>query len=132
MSIRVKYSIDVGLSENTTGLKELGGTGASPWTGTNDQMDDGGTFIRNFAGGSVDTLVDLNGLTAGRLIIIKTSQTITFKKNSSAGESSTIRALGVGSTDGVMVWTCDEVTSLYISVPGSTAAKVTFGFAGTI
>ncbi len=131
MGIRVKFSLDFSLSDNNTGGKELGGAPV-PWSGTCDLMDDGGTFRRKFLGGVTDQLVDINGLTACRLLAIKTTQAITIKKNSSGGEAWDIKPLGTGATDGVMYLTTDGITSLYISVPGSTAAEVTFSIAGTV
>lgn len=130
MGIRIKFVLDVSLSENSAGGKDLGSTPS--WTGTNDNMDDGGTFRRRFAGSSTDVLVDLNGLSTGRFIAIKTTQTITIKKNATSGEAWTIQALGTGATDGIMIITTNGVTALYISVPGTTAAEVTFSLAGTM
>ncbi len=129
MSIRIKFDLDLSLSENTSGAEELGKS--PPWSGVNDTMDDGGTFRRRFAGGVTDQLVDINGLTTCKFLAIKSSQPITFKKNSSGGESTSITPLGFGATDGILIMTTDSITSLYVSNPGSLAAEVTFYICGT-
>lgn len=127
--IRIKFNIEYSISEGTAGAKELGL--APPWNGTNDQMDDGGTFRRKIFAGASDVLIDLNGLATGRLLAIKTDNTITIKKNSSAGEPWTIKPLGIGATYGVWFLTTDGITSLYVSNAGSDDAEVVFTLAGT-
>lgn len=129
MAIRVKFDVSLSLSENTLENKELGVT--PPWSGTNDQQDDGGTWRQKLIAGATDVLVSLNGLAHGRLIAVKTTQTITIKKNSSGGEAWTIKALGVGATDGIFVITSDSITSLYVTNAGALDAEVTFSVAGT-
>lgn len=130
MAIRVKFNIDLSLSETTTEAKELGAT--PPWTGCNDQQDDGGTFRRRIPAGSTDVEVDINGLTAARLLAIKSNQEVTVKKNSDSGEAWTIRPLGVGALDGVFVVTTDGITSLFFSNAGALDAEVTIAMAGII
>jgi len=128
MAIRVNFEILLQLSETTQESKELGKT--SPWRGTNDQQINGGTFLQRIAAGASDVLVDLNGLANGTLLGIKSSEEITIKKNSAVGEAWTIKPLGIGALDGVMLITTTGVTSLYVSNAGSIDADVTFAFAG--
>ena len=128
MAIRVKFELDLQISENSTGQKELGKT--APWSGTNDQQDNGGTWRQRLDAGATDVLVDLNGLVTGHLIAIKSDQEITVKKNSAVGEAWTISPLGTGATEGIFVITPDGVTSLYVSNAGSLDAEVTFSIAG--
>lgn len=128
MAIRVKFEVDLQISENTQGQKELGKT--APWCGTNDLQDNGGTWRQRLSAGDTDIQVDLNGLANGRLIAIKSSEEILVKKNSAAGEAWTIRPLGTGATDGIFVITTDGVTSLFLSNVGSLDADVTFSIAG--
>ena len=128
MAIRVKFELDLQISENSLGQKELGKT--APWSGTNDLQDNGGTWRQRLDAGATDVLVDLNGLATGRLIAIKTDQEITVKKDSAGGEPWTIRPLGTGALDGVFMITTDGVTSLYVSNAGSLDAEVTFSIAG--
>jgi len=128
MAIRVKYELNLQISENSHGQKELGKT--APWSGTNDQQDNGGTWRQRVVAGETDTLVDLNGLVTGHLIAIKSDQEISIKKNSNVGEAWTISPLGIGATDGIFVITTDGVTSLYVTNAGSLDAEVTFSVAG--
>ena len=128
MSIRVKFKVDLSLSETTAEGKELGLT--APWSGTNDLQDDGGTWRRKVVAGAIDVLIDLNGLANGRLIAIKSNKEITVKKNATTGEAWTIRPLGTGALDGVMVITTDGVTALYVTNAGTADAEVTFLVAG--
>ena len=128
MAIRVKFELDLQLSEGSQGQKELGKT--APWTGTNDQQDNGGTWRQRIDAGATDVLIDLNGLANGRLIALKTSQEISIKKNASGGEAWTIRPLGTGAVDGVFMITTDGITSLYITNAGGLDAEVTFSIAG--
>ena len=130
MSVRIKFDIDFSLSETSAGSKELGL--APPWSGISDALDDGGTFRRRIAANATDVVIDLNGLTTGRFLAIKTNKTISIKKNSAGGEPWTIRAIGTGATDGVWFCTTDGVTSLYVTNAGAEIAEVTFSFAGTI
>lgn len=128
MAVRVKFEIDLQVSENAQGQKELGKT--APWTGTNDQMDNGGTWRQRIDAGATDVLVDLNGLANGRLIALKSSEEISVKKNSAGGEAWTIKPLGTGATDGVFMVTTDGVTALYLTNAGSLDADVTFSVVG--
>ena len=128
MAIRVKFEVDLQLSESPQGMKELGKT--PPWSGTNDQQDNGGTWRQRIDAGATDVLVDLNGLANGRLIAIKSNQEISVKKNADTGEAWTIKPLGTGALDGVFMITTDGVTSLYVSNAGSIDAEVTFSVAG--
>lgn len=128
MSIRVNYNINLSLSETTLEQKELGMT--PPWVGTNDQLDDGGTFRRRITAGSVDVQVSLLGLSNGRLLAIKTTQQISFKKNSNSGEAWTIRPLGTGALDGIFLCTTDAITSVYVTNSGTLDAEVTFSVGG--
>jgi hypothetical protein len=128
MAIRVKFEIDLSLSENSIEAKELGMT--PPWKGTNDQQDDGGTWRRKIVAGATDVLIDLNGLANGRLIAVKTNKTVLLKKNSAAGESWPIRPLGTGALDGIFFCTTDGITALYVTNGGSEDAEVTFTVAG--
>lgn len=130
MSIRIKFSIDYSISESNAGSKELGLS--PPWVGITDAMDDGGTWRRRIASGASDVLIDLNGLTTCRFLTIKTTQTITWKINSSGNTANTIRALGTGALDGILVMTTDDVTALYLSNDGDVDAEVTITIAGTI
>jgi len=128
MAVRVTFEVLVQISENASELKELGKT--PPWKGTSDLQDHGGTWRQKIIAGASNIAVDLNGLTSGRVIAIKTSQTITFKKNSSAGEAWTIRPMGLGSLDGVFFATTDGITSLHFSNAGSLDAEITISIAG--
>jgi hypothetical protein len=128
MAIRVKFDIDLQLSESSQGQKELGKS--PPWSGINDQQDNGGTWRQRIDAGDTDILVDLNGLANGRLIAIKTDQEISVKKNSAGGEAWTIRPLGTGALDGIFMITTDGITSLYLTNAGSLDAEVTFSIAG--
>lgn len=128
MGVRVTFEVLVQISENTQEFKELGKS--PPWRGTNDLLDEGGTWRQKIVAGATDVLVDLNGLANGRLLAIKTSQTITFKKNSAGGEAWTVRPLGTGALDGVFYATTDGITSLYFSNAGSLDAEVTISLAG--
>jgi len=128
MAIRVTFEILLQLSENTTEGKELGKS--PPWRGKNDQQDNGGTFLQRIAAGSTDVAVDLNGLSNGTMLAIKSDQEISVKKNSAGGEAWTIKPLGTGALDGVMFITTDGVTSLFVTNAGSLDADVTFAFAG--
>lgn len=128
MSIRVKYTIDLSLSENAGDAKELGST--PPWKATNDQQDDGGTWRRKIPGSATNVEVCFNGLAAAHLIGIKSTKSITVKKNSSTGEAWTVRPLGVGATEGVFLVTTDDVSSLFISNLSAEDAEVTFSVAG--
>lgn len=124
MSITVNINVDLSVSETSLENKELGQT--SPWQGTNSQLDDGGSFRRKITAGSTDVAVPMLGLTNGRLLGIKTSQTISIKKNSSGGEPWTIRPLGVGAQDGMFLVTTDGITTVYVTNAGSLDADVTF------
>jgi len=128
MSIRANFNIDLSLSETTLEQKELGMT--PPWVGTNDQLDDGGTFRRKITAGSTDVAVPLLGLSNGRLLAIKTTQQISFKKNSTAGEPWIVRPLGVGALDGIFLTTTDAITSIYITNSGTLDAEVTIAVGG--
>lgn len=128
MAIRVKFSVDLQISESSQGQKELGKT--APWAGTNDQQDNGGTWRQRIDAAASDILVDLNGLATGTLIAIKSDQEISVKKNSAGGEPWTIKPLGTGALDGVFLITTDGVTSLYFSNAGSLDAEVTISVAG--
>lgn len=130
MGVRVTFEVLVQISENTQELKELGKT--PPWKGTSDLLDDGGTWRQRFIAGAVNVPVDLNGLANGRLLAIKTNQTITFRKNLIGGEPWTIRAMGTGALDGVFLATTDGITSLFFSNPGSLDAEVTISLAGMV
>lgn len=128
MAIRVTFEVLLQLSENTTEGKELGKT--APWRGKNDQQDNGGTFLQRIPAGSTDVSIDLNGLSNGTILGIKSSQEISVKKNSALGEAWTIKPLGTGALDGVFIVTTDGVTSLFVTNAGSLDADVTFAFAG--
>jgi len=128
MAIRVKFELSLQMSEGNQGLKELGKT--APWSGTNDQQDNGGTWRQRVVAGETDLLVDLNGLVTGNLIAIKSDQEISIKKNSNLGEPWTISPLGTGATDGVFMVTTNGVTSLYVTNAGGLDAEVTFSIAG--
>ena len=108
---------------------------APPWSGVSDVLDDGGTFRRQLAAGATDVLIDITalyGLAACRVLAIKTSQTITWKANSSGNTPLSIKPIGFGALDGVMYITTDGITSLYLSNPGSLVAEVTVSIAGTV
>lgn len=128
MGIRVKFEVQLQLSETTQEGKELGRT--PPWSGTNDQQDNGGTWRQRLDAGATDVEVDLNGLANGRLIAMKCDQEISFKKDSAAGEPWTLRPLGTGSLDGVFLLTTTGVTKLYLTNAGSLDAEVTISVAG--
>lgn len=128
MGARVTFEVLVQISENTQELKELGKT--APWRGTSDLLDNGGTWRQRIVAGAVDVAVDLNGLANGRLLAIKSNQTISFKKNSTGGEPWTIRPIGTGALDGVFLATTDGITALYFSNAGSLDAEVTISLAG--
>lgn len=128
MAIRVKFEVLLQLSETTQEGKELGKT--SPWQGTNDQLENGGTWRQRIDAGATDIEVDLNGLANARLLAIKTDQEITVKKESAAGEPWVIRPLGTGALDGIFLITTDAVTKLYLTNAGSLDAEVTFSVAG--
>lgn len=128
MAIRVNFEIRLQLSETTQDSQELGKT--APWRGVNDQQINGGTFLQRITAGATDVLIDLNGLANATMVAIKSSEEITVKKNSAGGEPWTIKPLGIGALDGVMVITTDGVTSLFVSNPGAVDANVTFAFAG--
>jgi hypothetical protein len=130
MAIRVEFELSLNISENSSGLKELGNT--PPWKGKNDLLDDGGSFKRTLAGNATDVLISLEGLAVARLIGIKSNKIITVKKNSSAGEAWTIRPLGTGALDGVLIMTTDTISSLYLSNTEADAASVVIFFAGTV
>lgn len=130
MGVRVSFEIGIQISENSQELKELGKT--PPWSGKTDLLDDGGTWRQRILAGAVNVAVDLNGLANGRLIAIKTTQTITVKKNASGGEPWTIRPIGAGALDGVFCVTTDGITSLHFSNPGSLDAEVTISIAGMV
>lgn len=129
MSLRTKFNLDFSVSEDSTGGQELGKS--DPWFGTNDQMDNGGTFRRKVAAGQSNVQIDVMGLLNVRFLTIKSDQTITVKKNSTSGEPWSIRSLGVGATDAIWITTTDGITSLYLSNPGSVDAEVTLTIAGT-
>lgn len=131
MGVRTRFTIDFSISENSTGGKELGQT--PPWSGVSDVNDDGGSFKRKLSAGASNILIDIAGLTgfsAVRLLAMKADQTITYKKNSSAGEAWTLRPIGVGALDGVVFMTTDGITSLYLSNPGAIDTEVTISFGG--
>jgi hypothetical protein len=128
MGVRVTFEVLVQISENSQEFKELGKT--APWRGTCDLLDEGGTWRQKIVAGATDVLIDLNGLANGRLLGIKTNQTITIKKNAAVGEPWTIRPLGTGALDGVFYVTTDGITSLYLSNAGSLDAEVTITLAG--
>jgi hypothetical protein len=128
MGARVTFEVLVQISENTQELKELGKT--APWKGTSDLLDNGGTWRQRIIAGASNVAVDLNGLVNGRLLAIKTNQTISFKKNSTGGEDWTIRPIGTGALDGVFLATTDGITALYFSNAGSLDAEVTISLAG--
>lgn len=128
MGIRVKFEVQLQLSETTQEGKELGRT--SPWSGTNDQQDNGGTWRQRLDAGAADVEVDLNGLASAQLIALKSDQEITFKKDSAAGEVWTLRPLGTGALDGVLLLTTSGITKLYLSNAGSLDAEVTISVAG--
>jgi hypothetical protein len=130
MAVRVAFEVLVHISENTQELKELGKT--APWKGTSDLLDDGGTWRQRILAGAVNVAVDLNGLANGRLLAIKSNQTITFKKNVIGGEPWTIRPIGTGALDGVFLATTDGITSLFFSNPGSLDAEVTISLGGMV
>jgi hypothetical protein len=130
MGVRVTFEVLVQISENTQELKELGKT--PPYKGTCDLLDDGGTWRQRIVAGAVNVAVDLNGLVNGRLLAVKTNQTITMKKNASGGEPWTIRPMGTGALDGVFLATTDGITSLYFSNPGSLDAEVTISLCGMV
>jgi|HubBroStandDraft_6_1064221.scaffolds.fasta_scaffold319148_2 hypothetical protein len=130
MSVRIKFELNYSVSENQAGSKELGQS--SPWVGINDQMDDGGTTRWRIGAGAMDTPVGINSLTTCRFLAIKTTQTISFKLNSTGNTPTTIRALGYGAMDGHFIMTTDTVTALYFSNAGSVDAEVTITIAGTI
>lgn len=130
MGIRVTLEVLVQLSENTQELKELGKS--PPWRGTCDLLDEGGTWRQRIAAGASNVAIDLNGIATGRLLAIKSNQTITVKKNASGGEPWTIRAMGTGALDGIFLITTDGITSLYLSNAGSLPAEVTISLAGMV
>ena len=128
MAIRVKFELDLQVSESSLGQKELGKT--APWAGINDQQDNGGTWRQRIEAGATDVLIDVNGLANARLVAIKTDQEITVKKNDAGGEPWTIRPLGTSALDGVFMITTDGITALYVTNAGSLDAEVTFSIAG--
>lgn len=128
MGARVTFEVLVQISENTQELKELGKT--APWRGTSDLLDNGGTWRQRIVAGASNVAVDLNGLVNGRLLAIKSNQTISFRKNSVGGEPWTIRPIGTGALDGVFLATTDGITALYFSNAGSLDAEVTISLAG--
>ena len=129
MAVRIRHDIKITISENPSEINELGKT--TPWVGTNDQQENGGSWTQNIAASVVDQLVDLNGLADATLLAIKSDETISIKKNSAGGEPWTIQALGVSSLDGFFVISTTGVTSLYVSNAGAKDATVTFMVAGT-
>lgn len=130
MAVRVSFQVELSISETTDSLNELGKT--PPWKGKADVLDNGGTWRQRIAAGATDLEIDLNGLSNGRLLAIKTSQEITIKKNANTGEAWTIRPLGVGATEGIFVSTTDGITSLFVTNAGSLDAEVTFSLAGLV
>lgn len=127
MAIRVNFEAKLEISETTGEGKELG---KADWNGKNDEQQNGGSFLQTIVAGSTDVLVDLNGLSDGALVGIKTDQEISIKKNSAAGEAWTVKPLGVGALSGIFIVTTTGVSSLYVSNSGSLDAEVTFVFAG--
>jgi hypothetical protein len=127
MSVRISFSLDLSISENSYGNKELG---QLPWKGLNDQQANGGSWKRKLAAGVSNAEIDLNGLSNGRFIAIKSTQDISIKKNASTGEAWTIKALGVGALDGIFFCTTDGVTKLFLTNAGSKDADVTIVVAG--
>lgn len=130
MSIRIKFSIDYSVSETPAVGKELGL--APPWYGTNDSMDDGGTYRRRITAGAMDVPVDINGLTTCKFLAIKSSQPISFKQNSTANTPTYLTPLGFGAQDAVLFMTTDQITELYFTNPGGLDAEVTLTIAGVI
>lgn len=128
MGVRVTFEVLVQISENTQEFKELGKT--PPWRGTCDLLDEGGTWRQKLIAGATDVAVDLNGLANGRMLAIKSSQQISFKKNSTGGEPWTIRPMGTGALDGIFLATTDGLTSLYFTNAGSLDAEVVISIAG--
>lgn len=126
---RIKFTFDFSISEDQTAGRELGQS--PPWQGVTDAIADGGTFRRKILAHATDVLVGINGLSGLNWLAIKSDQTITFKKNSTMGEPTTLEALGVGAMDAILIMTTAGITSLYVSNPGATDAEVTFSMAGS-
>lgn len=129
MAVRIRFDIKVTISENPSEANELGKT--TPWVGVNDQQENGGSWTQTIAAGTVDQLVDLNGLADGTFLAIKTDETIDIKKNASGGEAWTIQPLGVGALEGFFIVSTTGVTALYVSNASAADATVTFMIAGT-
>jgi len=130
MAVRVSFEVDLAISENTQALNELGKS--PPWKGKADVLDNEGTWRQRILAGATDVVIDMNGLTNGRLVAIKTTQEISIKKNDSANEAWVIRPLGTGATEGIFVTTTDAITSLFVTNAGSLDAEVTFSIAGLV
>jgi len=130
MAVRVSFQVELSISESTESLSELGKT--CPCKGKTDVLDNGGTWRQRILAGATDVEIDMNGLSNGRLIAIKSNQEISIKKNSNAGEAGTIRPLGVGATEGVFVVTTDGITSIFVTNAGGLDAEVTFSFGGLV
>ena len=130
MTISTVFRLELTLSEGACSGGQLGH--ADPWEGKNNQQAEGGTFRRCIPAGAVNVEVPILGLSAARLIAIKTDQAITVKKNINTGEAWTIRPLGTGALDGIFFCTTDEVTDLFFSNLGSIDAQVTISLAGTL
>jgi len=130
MAVRVSFEIDLRVSENTQALSELGKT--PPWKGKSDVLDNGGSWRQRILAGATDVAIDLNGLSNGKLVAIKTTQEISIKKNDAGGEAWIISPLGVGAVEGVFVVTTDAITALYVTNDGALDAEVTFSIAGLV
>ena len=128
--MRVRFDIELSLSENSTEAKDIGN--ATLWKGVNDLMNDGSARKITLAGSASNVEVNLNGLSAARLIGIKTNKTITIKKNSTSGEPWSIQSLGTGALDGIYFITTAGITSLYLSNSTAETASVILFLAGTI
>lgn len=128
MTVRIKFDLKFSISEDSSGRRELGQ--ADPWYGVTDAIDDGGTFRMLVPAGTSNMAVSIQSLTQLNWLAIKSDQTITFRKNSTSGEPTTLQALGTGAPDAFMIMTTAGITSLYLSNAGSIDAEVVVSMAG--
>jgi len=117
MTVRLRYTIQVGVSSTTAEENDLGNPKYEVVT---DIEGKGGTWKTTVPTMTTDVLLAMGNITTAQFVVIRTSPndpndpaiTVSIKKNSTGGEATPIVPVG-DSVEGIYVISTDSLTALY-------------------
>ena len=134
MPIRLAFGIDVGVSSDSRGYKDLGNFVSKI---RSDTYTEGGSQRTIIAGGESDKLIPLDDIANVGFILLKiqpedeneAGQVISVKFNDVVNDSHAIHPVG-GQKVGYFLWTTDSLTALYVTNAGTVSVAMTMILAG--